>query len=193
MLALVDAKRDEYMDELDTVDARDLMDPDVTKWKWISDVVMSAGHSPCIRDHAMCKSKWHLLIPDYCRIGDYHARTWINREVYWMQSNREHVQEGLPRAFPQEIYDCIDEWFGRRPQIQPPHVRDLLCPGDSNFNVDKDYSDNEVELVDKKAEEESVDGQGFADSASPSANNGVGIAGCGKGMSPSSRQGSAPV
>jgi hypothetical protein len=33
MLALVDAKRDEYMDELDTVDARDLMDPDVTKWK----------------------------------------------------------------------------------------------------------------------------------------------------------------
>jgi hypothetical protein len=33
MRALIDAKCEEYMDELDTVDARDLMDPDVTKWK----------------------------------------------------------------------------------------------------------------------------------------------------------------
>jgi hypothetical protein len=31
MLALVDAKRKEYLEELDTVDACDLMDPDVTK------------------------------------------------------------------------------------------------------------------------------------------------------------------
>jgi hypothetical protein len=82
MLALVDANREEYLEELDTMDARDLMDPDVTKWSRISDRVMAAGHSPCVRDHAMCKSKWHLLIPDYRRISDYHARTGTNKELY---------------------------------------------------------------------------------------------------------------
>jgi hypothetical protein len=48
MLALVDAKRDEYMDELDSIDAQDLMDPDVMKWSRISERVMAAGYSPCI-------------------------------------------------------------------------------------------------------------------------------------------------
>jgi hypothetical protein len=46
MLALVAAKREEYMDEVETVDTRDLMDPNVTKWSRISERVMSAGYSP---------------------------------------------------------------------------------------------------------------------------------------------------
>jgi hypothetical protein len=74
-MALVDPKRDEYMDELDSVDACDLMDPDMTKWTRISKKVMATGYSPYVRDHAMCKSKWHLLIPEYRHIADYHART----------------------------------------------------------------------------------------------------------------------
>jgi hypothetical protein len=68
MLALVDAKREEYMDEIDSVDAHDLMDLDMTKWTRISDRVMAAGYSPCLRDHTMCKLKWHLLILDYWRM-----------------------------------------------------------------------------------------------------------------------------
>lgn len=44
MLALVTAKRDEVMDEVDTVDARDLMEPDVTKWSCILAKVMAAGY-----------------------------------------------------------------------------------------------------------------------------------------------------
>jgi hypothetical protein len=40
-MALVDPKRDEYMDELDSVDACDLMDPDMTKWTRISKKVMA--------------------------------------------------------------------------------------------------------------------------------------------------------
>jgi hypothetical protein len=46
MLALVAAKREEYMDEVETVDTRDLMDPNVTKWSRISERVMAAGYSP---------------------------------------------------------------------------------------------------------------------------------------------------
>jgi hypothetical protein len=94
-LALVDAKREEYINELDTIDACDLMDPDVTKWTHISEKFMAVGYSPCFHDHAMCKSKWHLIILEYRRIADYHSRTGTNKEVYWSQSSHEHLQEGL--------------------------------------------------------------------------------------------------
>lgn len=70
MLALVDAKREEHFEELDTVDARDLMDLDITKWIRISETIMVAGYFPCLHDHAMYKSKWHILIPDYRMITD---------------------------------------------------------------------------------------------------------------------------
>ena len=99
MLALVAAKRDEYMGEVDTVDARDLMEPDVTKWSRISAKLIAARYSPCTRDHSMCKSKWHLIIADYRRIADYHARTGINKQVYWSQTSGQHVQDGLPKCF----------------------------------------------------------------------------------------------
>ena len=75
MRALVATKCDEVMDEVDTIDAGDLMEPDVTKWSRISTKVMAVGYSSCIRDHSMCKSKWHLIIVDYRRIVDYYART----------------------------------------------------------------------------------------------------------------------
>jgi hypothetical protein len=147
MLALVAAKREEFMDELDTVDARDLMDPDVTKWRRISDKVMAAGFSPCWRDHSMCKSKWHLLLPEYRRIANYHARTGTSKEAYWSQTSTEHVQEGLPKSFSKKLYERIYEWFGRRPQIQPPHLRDLLNPRNNNFVPDEETYDDNIEVV----------------------------------------------
>jgi hypothetical protein len=184
MLALVDAKRDEYFDELETVDARDLMDPDVTKWSRISDKVMARGHSPCVRDHAMCKSKWHLLIPDYRRIADYHARTGTNTELYWSQTTREHVEEGLPKSFSPEVYCRIHEWFGRRPQIQPPHVRDLLHPGDSNYIVEKDASDDDVEVVEENLSHEGKDGVDVGNSSTLVSATPLGTATSGKARSP---------
>lgn len=45
MLALVNAKRDEFLEELDAVDGRDLMHSEVTKWTRISGKVMAAGFS----------------------------------------------------------------------------------------------------------------------------------------------------
>jgi hypothetical protein len=39
----------------------------------------------------------------------------------------------LPRSFPQDVFDGIHEWYGRRPNIQPPHIRDLLSHEDGNF------------------------------------------------------------
>jgi hypothetical protein len=43
MLALVDAKREEFFKKLYVVDGRDLMDYEVTKWSSISDKVMASG------------------------------------------------------------------------------------------------------------------------------------------------------
>ena len=159
MIALVDAKREEFLEELDAIDGRDLMDSEVTKWSRISDKIMSSGFSTHYRDGMACKGKWHLLLPDYRRVADYHARTGINDEDYWLLTPNELTAEKLPKAFSKEIYVRIHEWFGRRPQIQPPHVRDLLNPHDDVFpRGEFDNVGDEVEVVDLSVNEPSVEG-----------------------------------
>jgi hypothetical protein len=128
---------------------------------------MAAGYSPCLRDHAICKSKWHLVISDYHRIADYYVHTCTNREVYWPQSNCEHVQEGLPKTSLKELYDRIDKWYGKKPQIQPPHVKDLINPRVRNFEADREESDDNVKVVDENCGEESIDPLNMPNPSSP--------------------------
>ena len=159
MIALVDAKREEFLEELDAIDGRDLMDSEVTKWNRISDKIMASGFSTHFRDGMACKGKWHLILPDYRRVADYHARTGINDEDYWLLTPNELAAEKLPKAFSKEIYVRIHEWFGRRPQIHPPHVRDLLNPHDEVFaRGDFDGYDDDVEVVDLSLNEPSIEG-----------------------------------
>ena len=159
MIALVDAKREEFLEELDAIDGRDLMDSEVTKWSRISDKIMASGFSTHFRDGMACKGKWHLILPDYRRVADYHARTGLNDEDYWLLTPNELTMEKLPKAFSKEIYVRIHEWFGRRPQIQPPHVRDLLNPHDSVFpHEDFNGVEDDVEVVDLSVNETSIEG-----------------------------------
>jgi hypothetical protein len=72
---LIAAKREQYFEELDAIDRCDLMNPDATKWIHISQLMMAAGRSPCMRDGSACKAKWNQIIPGYKRIADFHART----------------------------------------------------------------------------------------------------------------------
>jgi hypothetical protein len=51
---------------------------------------------------------------------------------YWELSTTEHITDGLPRIFSRDLYEQIHEWYGSRPQIQPPHTRDLLASQDGN-------------------------------------------------------------
>jgi hypothetical protein len=156
ILALIAAKRESFLEELDVVDGRDLMNPDASKWICISQEVMRAGFSPCLRDGPACKTKWNQLIPDYKRIADYHSKIGRNVADYWEQTATEHKAEGLPKAFMKEFYDAIHKWYGNRPQIQPPHVRDLLALDDGNFRReqqhagfdDEQHADNEPETDD---------------------------------------------
>ena len=120
---------------------------------------MSSGFSTHYRDGMACIGKWHLLLPDYRRVADYYARTGINNEEYWLLIPNELTAEKLSKAFSKEIYIRIHEWFGRRPQIQPPHVRDLLNPQDNVFpRGEFDSMEDEVEIVDLSVNEPSIEG-----------------------------------
>lgn len=98
MLAIVDAKRDEFLEMFDAMNGPDLMHSEATKRTRISKDVMEAGFSS------------HF--PDYYRVADYYARIGINSKDYWMLTSDKHVAEKLHRSFSKEIYVQIHKWFG---------------------------------------------------------------------------------
>jgi hypothetical protein len=57
MITLVDSKREEFLDKLDTIDGRDLMESEVTKWNRVSDKIMASDFSTHFRDGMTCKGK----------------------------------------------------------------------------------------------------------------------------------------
>jgi hypothetical protein len=57
--ALIVAKREMFLEELDTNDGRDLMNLDSTKWIYISQHVMRVGFSPYLREGPAYKTKWN--------------------------------------------------------------------------------------------------------------------------------------
>ena len=142
ILLLISAKRDMFLEDLDTVDGRDLMTPDHSKWMHISQEVMPAGLSPCVRDGPACKTKWNQILPDYKRIADYFTRTGTNVPDYWEMSASDRKSEGLPKQFPEEFFCTIHKWFGDRSQITPLHIRDVLRPNDANYRPhDTEHND----------------------------------------------------
>ena len=129
------------------------MTPENTKWIRISEDVMRAGYSPCTRDGPACKTKWNQLVPDYKKTTDYLSRTGRNVPDYWDLSCDDRRAEGLPKQFSQEFFVAIHDWYGNRPQMRPPHVRDLLALNDANYQyvatlddqVAEEQSDPETE------------------------------------------------
>jgi hypothetical protein len=91
-----------------------------------------------------------------------------------------------------EIFDGLDEWFGKRPQIKLPHIWDLLNPGDTNFPDHKDCSEDEVEVFDETVGEDLGDPVDTLACSTPTGKKLVSTAGCTRGMSPSFGQGSSP-
>lgn len=143
--ALIAAKREQFFQELDTVDGRDLMVPDTSKWIRVAAMVNNAGFSPIYRDGPACKGKWNQIVPEYKRIADYLSRTGRNVPDYWDMNSTQRKSEGLPRVFSQDVYEGIHEWYGSRPMINPPHVRDMLSPNDGNYRPPQNDTGNEEE------------------------------------------------
>jgi hypothetical protein len=132
VLALVAAKRELYLEELDIPDGWELMRRDSAIWKRISAAVMRAGHSPCPRDAQSCKTKWHQIFPDK-RLADHHTISGVNSLEFWDMASHERTACSLPKSFPLELYESLHEWNGDRPAIIPPHMRDMLAPTDTNY------------------------------------------------------------
>lgn len=133
ILALIDAKRRLQESEELHVDKRHAMQPDSNKWHRISVDVNRTSGSSTPRDGPQCKSKWNQLIPDYKRIVDHFSPTGTNNITYWTMGKDEKKAEGLPRSYPEDVFNCIHEWFSSRPSIRPPHTRDLLAADDGNY------------------------------------------------------------
>lgn len=120
---------------------------DSTKWQRVSHQVLKCGFCPCPRDAAQCKTKWNQIIPDYKCITDFFARTGTNGAHYWDLTFDERRSEGLSRAFAQDLFYSIHEWFGSRPSMQPPHTRDLLSHEDGNYDIQTQHHAEEQEVL----------------------------------------------
>ena len=151
------------------------MNPDASKWVRISSEVMQAGCSQYPWDGPSCKTKWNLLISDYKKITDYFARSSTNGAGYWELIAADRKGEGLSRMFSKEVYFGINEWYGTRPSMNPPHTRDLLSTEDSNYQVptnlsrevdsqaDSDQEPDDPMDIANASTEEGTDGSSRAD------------------------------
>ena len=88
ILALVEAKREEYIDEMEVTDVRDLMASELTKWGCIAEKVIAATGGEIIREAPACKHKWQSTISEYKRIVDFHYTTGTNSEEYRFRRSR---------------------------------------------------------------------------------------------------------
>lgn len=92
---LLAVKRDIYLEDFDTIDGRDFMTPDTSKWNRIFQIVMLAWFSPYLGDGPACKTKWNQLVLDYKRIADYLSRTGQNIPDYQELGSADRKAEGL--------------------------------------------------------------------------------------------------
>jgi hypothetical protein len=83
MLALVQAKRQEFIDELEADDPRLLMNSEMTKWERVSISVSAMAGIECKRTAEACKYKWQILMPDYKRVADLHKEIGTNSMAYF--------------------------------------------------------------------------------------------------------------
>lgn len=136
IMALVEAKRLEHLEEMEVIDARDLMFTDVTKWGKIALEVNAISWGEVVREGPACKHKWQSTMSDFKRIVDYHKGTGRNEEEYFLLTFADRRKQNLSRSFFREVYSSMFEFLMTRPMMNPPHSRDLLQCHDANYGAD---------------------------------------------------------
>jgi hypothetical protein len=149
MLALVRAKRVEFMEELEADDPRLLMNSEMTKWERISISVSAAEGIEYRRTAEACKYKWQTLMPDYKHIADLHKETGMNSMAYFEFTYSQRREKNLPKNFDPYVYNDMHTWLKHKSTMNPPHFRDLMHPRDGNYIPPTD--ENEVEHDDADA------------------------------------------
>ncbi|KAG0578609.1 hypothetical protein KC19_4G036600 [Ceratodon purpureus] len=137
ILSLIEAKRQEHLDELTVDDPRELMCPELGKWGKIA-VLLNAtkGDGDVHRDRDSCKYKWNTLMADFKKIWDFHSRTGRNSEEYFRETTpAEKKLHNLPKTFYFVAYKNMAEWLRDKATLAPPHARDTMNPNDSNYHA----------------------------------------------------------
>ena len=133
MLALVCAKCQEFLDELDVDNPRTLITIEGSRWHRIVVFVNIADDVTCYRSPEAYKYKWQQLLPDHKRIGDLHKETITNLEAYFIMIVTTMTARSLPTNFDLHIYCEMYEWLKHKPTMIPPHFRNLMNSDDSNL------------------------------------------------------------
>lgn len=141
VLDMVAAKRQEFLEDIEVEDARELMNPEHTRWGKVASKVNEAGilrggHSP--RDALACKYKWQTLLADYKKVADFQRGTGLVGTEYFELKSKERKEKRLLVQFFEEVYVQMHDWLQHKPTMQPPHSRDLLSPGDGNYNFQEE-------------------------------------------------------
>jgi hypothetical protein len=144
-MALVRAKRQEFLEELDIEDPRELMSSEMTKWEKVSLSLNRADGISCFRTAEACKYKWQQLLPDYKKVADLHKGTGTNSMLYFDLSFAERRDRVLPKNFDAFVYREMHEWLRHKPTMNPPHFRDLLHPDDGNLRAAAEENVPEVQ------------------------------------------------
>jgi hypothetical protein len=71
MMALIQAKWDEYLARLDMGDLRDQFENASCKWRKIADFVNANKHLSLPRNNVACKDKWGVVYRDFKHIFYY--------------------------------------------------------------------------------------------------------------------------
>ena len=159
------------------IDPRDFMIPETIKWQHIADQVMRGPCSPCPRDGQACKTKWNQLLLEYKKITDQSSCTGCDFNDYYTMHPTKKKEEGLPRLFNEDFFNAIHDQFGNRPQIQPPHVQDLLFPIDGNYKTLESTNNNNQNEDDNEADP-------FHDMPNPVSDTPTSLAGSSEGRLP---------
>ena len=70
---LVEAKREEYLEEMEVVDVRDLKATDISKWGHIVEKVNSITRNEIVCEGPAYKHKWQSTLSEYKCIANFHA------------------------------------------------------------------------------------------------------------------------
>jgi hypothetical protein len=109
MIALVCAKRAEFMEELQVDDPRELMSSEMTKWERVSLHVNTALGITYFKSIEACKYKWQTLLSNYKQIADLHKETRTNSMLYFELTFGQRRERNLPKNFDSYVYQEMHE------------------------------------------------------------------------------------
>ena len=137
ILALIEAKRQEYINEMNVEDVRELICPEVGKWGKIAIILKSSKREGDVgRDHESCEYKWSTLLSIFKKIWDFHSHIRRNSEEYFKDTTlEEKKQHKLPKSFYIVAYRNMAEWMKNKAIMTLAHAQDTMDSNDSKYQA----------------------------------------------------------